>query len=624
MDFFDQPLAHGGQLFVGLAFAAAGNFLRVLGHQVFHGIGQGTGFDVVRHPIGLQHVGHLCGLCGGDGYQVKVAGKRRGGGIAVRRHFHKLQSAGDIAWSAATGRSCFAHAVVQHEQHARLGAVVVRVYKNGAAFEQAAVAGQHQVGHGGHEWVAWVHQVGGGLAVDGAVLAVEANALVLFQHGGAGVADHTVTLHDIGRHVAYLVAARLAVAQLATHHPECLAEECADEVRLELAGLGLVHFLADGVEVVQAHVVFDQGIAGHQVFQVLGVQRLADDLLHAGAGFGLFAVADGVDEQVFERNVVEGFTQHVEHPPTQGLAFHGQLFKQAVEHLALTGLGRHQIPKVAHLTLANAVDAAKALLHAVWVPGQVVVDHEVGVLQVHALARCVGGQQHQHVGVVAERLLHFAPVIAVDAAVDGDHSLFAAQRVADTQQQVVERVAVLGEHDDFAATAIGGAHFGLVLQQARKLFPLAVAARLHDGCCGTFQLPQEQDFGLQLRNGLGGSGLVHHLVGHSFVFLGAKFVGSVIKVFGQVQLSLDDVFTQVLSQHVGAGFELQLVKARFELFATARERCVNGLRAGCQAALQLGQGKAHGALALAIQPVRAVHFVADVVGDLVVQQHLGI
>ena len=30
-----------------------------------------------------------------------------------------------------------------------------------------------------------------------AVLAVEANALVLFQHGGAGVADHAVALHAV-------------------------------------------------------------------------------------------------------------------------------------------------------------------------------------------------------------------------------------------------------------------------------------------------------------------------------------------------------------------------------------------------------------------------------------------
>jgi hypothetical protein len=192
--------------------------------------------------------------------------------------------------------------------------------------------------------------------------------------------------------------------------------------------------------------------------------------------------------------------------------------------------------------------------------------------------------------------------------VDGDHG-FAAQRVADAQQQVVERVAVLGEDDDFAAAAIGGAHFGLVLQQRENSSHLR---SLRD--CTTLRrglpAPQDEDFGLQLGNGLGGSGLVHHLVGQVFVFVGAEFVGSVIQVVGQVQLALDDVFTQVLAQHVGAGFELQLVQPGFELLAAARERCVNGLRAGCQAALQLGQGKAHGALALAIEPVGAVHFVA--------------
>ena len=293
-------------------------------------------------------------------------------------------------------------------------------------------------------------------------------------------------------------------------------------------------------------------------------------MLHAGTGFGLLAVADSVNQQVFERDVVKGFAQHVEHAPTQGLVLYSELVQQRLEHFAFPRLGCHQVPQVAHLTLANAVDAAKALLHAVGVPGQVVIDHEVGVLQVHAFASGIGGQQHQHVGVVAEGFLHLAPVVAVDAAVDGDHGLFAAQRVADAQQQVVERVAVLGEDDDFAAAAIGGAHLGLVLQQARELFPLAVAARLHDGGGGAFQLAQDQNFSLQLRDGLGGGGLVHHLVGHGFVFFGAEFVGSIVQVVGQIELALDDVFPQVLAQHIGAGLELQLIQTGFELFAAAR------------------------------------------------------
>ena len=183
---------------------------------------------------------------------------------------------------------------------------------------------------------------------------------------------------------------------------------------------------------------------------------------------------------------------------------------------------------------------------------------------------------------------------------------------------------MLRKDDDFAASAIGGAHLGLVLQQARELFPLAVAARLHDGGGGAFQLAQDQNFSLQLRDGLGSGGLVHHLVGHGFVFFGAEFVGGIVQVVGQVELALDDVFPQVLAQHIGSGLELQLIQAGFELFAPARQRCVDGLRAGGQTALQLGESKAHGAFALAVQPVSTVHFVAHVVGDLVVQQHLRI
>ena len=60
---------------------------------------------------------------------------------------------------------------------------------------------------------------------------------------------------------------------------------------------------------------------------------------------------------------------------------------------------------MADLGLADAVDAAEPLLEPVRVPRQVVVDHQVGALEVHALAGGVGGDQHAHVGVGAEELL---------------------------------------------------------------------------------------------------------------------------------------------------------------------------------------------------------------------------
>ena len=86
--------------------------------------------------------------------------------------------------------------------------------------------------------------------------------------------------------------------------------------------------------------------------------------------------------------------------------------------VAFAGFLGDQVPEVADLGLADAVDAAEALLEAVGVPRQVVVDHQVGALEVDALARGVGGEQHLHLRVVRERLLRLHPLLAAHAAVD--------------------------------------------------------------------------------------------------------------------------------------------------------------------------------------------------------------
>ena len=65
------------------------------------------------------------------------------------------------------------------------------------------------------------------------------------------------------------------------------------------------------------------------------------------------------------------------------------------------------------------------------VPGQVVVDHQVGALEVDALAGGVGGDQDLDVLVLRERLLRLAPLLAAHAAMDGDDRLGAAEQVAD-------------------------------------------------------------------------------------------------------------------------------------------------------------------------------------------------
>ena len=105
---------------------------------------------------------------------------------------------------------------------------------------------------------------------------------------------------------------------------------------------------------------------------------------------------------------------------------------------------------MADLLLADAVDAAEPLFEAVRVPRQVVIDHQVGVLKVHAFAGGVRGDEDADFGIGAEQRLDAAALVAVRAAVDGDDGVGVAEHAARFLVQVVQRVAVLGEDDELA------------------------------------------------------------------------------------------------------------------------------------------------------------------------------
>jgi hypothetical protein len=49
---------------------------------------------------------------------------------------------------------------------------------------------------------------------------------------------------------------------------------------------------------------------------------------------------------------------------------------------------------MAHLSLANTVDATKTLLNPVRLPREIIIDHQVGALKVDTLPRGVGGNEH--------------------------------------------------------------------------------------------------------------------------------------------------------------------------------------------------------------------------------------
>ena len=113
-----------------------------------------------------------------------------------------------------------------------------------------------------------------------------------------------------------------------------------------------------------------------------------------------------------------------------------------------------QVPEVADLALTNAVNTAESLFDAIRVPGQVVVDHEVGTLQVEPLACGVGSKQHEGAGVVRELSADGLAKMPRRAPMNGDNGVGAAQLGGDFILQVGEGIAVFSKDNDLAVFPI--------------------------------------------------------------------------------------------------------------------------------------------------------------------------
>ena len=311
--------------------------------------------------------------------------------------------------------------------------------------------------------VGGVDEIRQGFAHRADVLFVETDARVFFQHRGAAFADDAVVVADAGGDVGDFVAPRFARVQAAAEGGEGFLEEGMNEVGLQAARFGFVHFFFDVVEVFQLQGLFGEGVAANDGVQVFDVQRAGDDFVHARLDFGLLAVADGVQQQFAQRFVGKGFAEDVEDFAFEGGAHGFDFVEEFLEDFAFAGFFGDEIPQVADFGLADAVDAAKTLFDAVRVPGQVVVDHQVGVLQVDAFAGRIRSNQDEHGGVVAEFFLYFAAFVAVGAARDGAHAFRTAEQVGDACGEVVQGVFVFGKDDEFAPLPVGIFHMRRIL-----------------------------------------------------------------------------------------------------------------------------------------------------------------
>ena len=151
-----------------------------------------------------------------------------------------------------------------------------------------------------------------------------------------------------------------------------------------------------------------------------------------------------------------------------------ELGEQTMIDFAFAGFLGHEVPEMADLLLANAVDAPEALFEAVRIPRQVVIDHEIGVLEVHAFTGSIGGEKDTDFGVGTEQGLAFPAFVAVRAAVNGNDGVGRAEDAADFPLQIVQGVAVLGEDYHLALATTCIAHVGIVLENFREFVPFAI------------------------------------------------------------------------------------------------------------------------------------------------------
>ena len=326
----------------------------------------------------------------------------------------------------------------------RLGSPLVHQHR--ALLQHATVSLQRQIEYRIQQRMAWAHECRRRAPGHGQPLLLERDAFVALQHRFAP-AHLLATGADSGWNVRYLVAPRLSFAHRAAEFSERRQKERFHVVRLQAQCFGAFHVFphlgdAGGIEgVLGQRALFDQRL------QTRAIHGCGHGLREAGAHRRFIAVADGFDQELAQVAATElQLAENVEHLAAQVEAGLFQLVEQGAVHVSFAGVRSDEIPQMAYLRLADAVDAPKALLQAVGVPRQVVVHHQVGALQVDAFAGGVGRQQHVYLAVLQKRLLGAAAFVAAKAAVDDHHSVRAAQHHADAALQFVQRIAVFGEH----------------------------------------------------------------------------------------------------------------------------------------------------------------------------------
>ncbi len=244
--------------------------------------------------------------------------------------------------------------------------------QHGAALEQVAMPLEDQIERGIEQRLARTDERCGRFAGEADQLLLEGDPLVALEHRKPA-ADLAVTAANQGRDMLDLVAFRLALVDRAPETAERFQEERRDEMRLEPPRFSPFHVLPDLADVGDVHGIVAQRPPFEELADMLPIEGVVHLLEQPGLDLGLVAVSDRLQQQLAQRPVLEPQgAEDVEDLSPQGLALLRDLFEQPLIDFAFARVLGDEVPEVADLGLADAMDAAEALLQAVRVPGPVV------------------------------------------------------------------------------------------------------------------------------------------------------------------------------------------------------------------------------------------------------------
>ena len=152
-------------------------------------------------------------------------------------------------------------------------------------------------------------------------------------------------------------------------------------MRLKFMSLNSLHLLTDGNDLMDIQRILRQCALLKKLRQRLFVKGIIHNPAEPCLHIWIISVADSLHKQFPKRLIIKGdFTKNIKNLSTERLTFLLQFGKKTLEHHPLTGLVGNKIPEIADLRLSNSVDSAEPLLQPIWIPRQIVIDHEVGSL----------------------------------------------------------------------------------------------------------------------------------------------------------------------------------------------------------------------------------------------------